>query len=476
MATRTGEPAATPDASPEPLPSPSATVGPASAGPPTVGPVTVGPAEPARGVGRRLRNQIGVSEPTLDWVPAERMAYARYGGIVIATALIGGVSFCLALDSLMAGAPLAVLLVAGGVWTGFVYLIDSWLVSSTHGKVSRRRVLALLPRLLLSLLLGLAIAEPLLFQVFHVEIEKELAVDRERETQNYYGELLRCNPVDGTPTVTVAGCGERQLGVKGSPVLLRDELAATNTQAKTLRVHIDGVDGLQAAKDATAADLCASNNWIRRGRGWDVTVSCERARRSATAYQQGNPVDADRRTLAALGTRSRALTQDLKTASDRYRTRVLAAAETRRAIKERELRSSGLLDRVGALGTVMAGSGYALFFGLLLHLLLLVMDSLPVLVKLMGGVTRYDRLLARRMESVERMHGVDRRLRETWHREEKEADLALERAGVTEEWEAREHELRKGRLEREAEARALVRTLARRLLAEGANPVPGPRG
>ncbi|MFJ9706384.1 DUF4407 domain-containing protein [Streptomyces sp. NPDC101234] len=425
------------------------------------------PAAPAGpGLGRFLRGQIGVHEPILDRAPAERAIYSRYGAIVLATALIGGVSVCFALTALLDRPSVWALLSAGATWSLFVYLIDSWLVSGTHGKVTGRRRLALLPRFLLSLLLGLAIAEPLLFTVFAPEIDKYLAGDREQAVQVYYRNLLRCNPTDGSSTEARPDCADFQLGLPGSPAALGRQITDVKEQLATLNTHIGEVDRQQNKLDTTSDNLCSRKNYIFVKGVRDITQQCRIARADADSYRKGNNVGQERRKATALRNQVGRLTSSMKAATDEYHDKVVAAARTKRAAKEAELRSTGLLDRAEALWAVMTSAFYPFFFAILLHLLLLVMDSLPVLAKLMGGVTRYDRLLHHHMESVERRYETQLRSVEDRHRRRLEHGLAIPRIAETEAREAAEHRLAQARARRESERRALIDQLSKDLLSD----------
>ncbi|MFE0349768.1 DUF4407 domain-containing protein [Streptomyces griseoluteus] len=419
-----------------------------------------------RGPGRLLRAGIGVYEPVLDTVPSERPVYTRYGGIVLATALLGGISAAVALDALLQGASVWAMLAAGAVWTAFVYLVDSWLVSSTHGKIGRSRNRALLPRLLLSVLIGLALAEPLLFQVFAPEMDKHLTEGRDRAVQTYYGRLLACNPVDGRTTLDRADCDEYQLEVRGAPVALRNQITDVKDQLGKLTEHVADVDRQQAKLDAASNELCSRKNYKRVPGGWDVTEQCETARRQAAAYSSGNDIDPERAKATELRRRLDTLTGRMKQSTEEYRAKVMEKARAERADKARELRDTGLLDRAEALWAVMTSAFYPCYFAIVLHLLLLVFDSLPVLVKFMAGISAYDLALHDHLAGVRREREAGRRADEEQARERRRTELALLRARTTDEREAAEHELAQARVRREKERRALVEELTRALLAE----------
>ncbi|MFD4539242.1 DUF4407 domain-containing protein [Streptomyces bauhiniae] len=425
------------------------------------------PGTPARrGPGRLLRAGIGVYEPVLDTVPSERPVYTRYGGLVLATALLGGISAAVALDALLQGASVWAMVAAGAVWTAFVYLVDSWLVSSTHGKIGRARNRALLPRLLLSILIGLALAEPLLFQVFAPEMDKHLTESRDRAVQTYYGRLLACNPVDGTTTLDRADCDTYQLGVRGAPVALKNQIGAIEEQLGKLTRHVADVDRRQAKLDADSNELCSRKNYKRVPGGWDVTEQCETARRQAAAYSSGNDIDSERAKATGLRNRMDTLTGRMKQSTEEYRAKVMEKARAERANKARDLRDTGLLDRAEALWAVMTSAFYPCYFAIVLHLLLLVFDSLPVLVKFMAGISAYDMALHDHLAGARREREADRRADEEQARERRRTELALLRARTTDEREAAEHELAQSRVRREKERRALVEELAQALLAD----------
>ncbi|MEU6818547.1 DUF4407 domain-containing protein [Streptomyces sp. NPDC046860] len=419
--------------------------------------------------GRLLRSGIGVYEPVLDTVPSERPVYTRYGGIVLATALLGGISAAVALDALLQGASVWAMVAAGAVWTAFVYLVDSWLVSSTHGKIGRARNRALLPRLLLSVLIGLALAEPLLFQVFAPEMDKYLTEGRKQAVQAYYGRLLACNPVDGTTAEDRSGCEEFQLGVRGAPVALRKQTDAVKSQLSKLTTHIDEVDKRQAELGSTSNDLCGRKNYKRVAGGWDVTEQCVIARRQAAAYSSANKIQSERDKATALRNRIGTLDDRMKQSTEDYKDKVMAAARAERAAKAADLRDTGLLDRAEALWAVMTSAFYPCYFAIVLHLLLLVFDSLPVLVKFMAGVSAYDVALHDHLEGARREREADRRAEEERARELRRAELATLRARTTDEREAAEHELAQSRVRREKERRALIEELTQALLKEEPN-------
>ncbi|MEV8532851.1 DUF4407 domain-containing protein [Streptomyces sp. NPDC051211] len=400
-------------------------------------------ARPRRASGRRgtggrrpgpavlLRSLIGVREDVLGWVPEERTRYTWYGAIVLNTALLGGASMALAIATIRDELPLAVALVVAVIWFWVVLAVDSWLVSSTHGVPAKGRLRSLLPRLFLSVLLGLAIAEPLLFQIFDKEIQQEIAVGHQREVESYRGSLMACNPVDGTATAGRPECAGFQLNVPGSPGALREQITRNAAEVKERQAQVTAMNKTLADKMATEQRECDyRTKYVWKNGGRDVTETCKRARKDATAYSESSQADKHQSDLTALIQKGRDLTAQEATAGETYRPALVKAIDDRTRSHARSLDDDGLLTRAHALGAVAWSDWYAGFVAVLLHILLLTVDAMPVLAKLMSGPTSYDRALTARLEAGRRRHAEELQVRHAC--------------------EASDHEARRHRSEREA--------------------------
>jgi len=124
-------------------------------------------------LGRRLRAVAGVDEELLDWVPEERARYTRLGAIILNTGLLAGLSLATALTTFL-HVSLWIVLPVALVWAYVIVSFDGWLIASTHGVLSRSKWRMFLPRLVISLLMGAAIAEPLVLWVFDAAIHKNV--------------------------------------------------------------------------------------------------------------------------------------------------------------------------------------------------------------------------------------------------------------------------------------------------------------
>ncbi|MER6625851.1 DUF4407 domain-containing protein [Streptomyces sp. NPDC000931] len=386
---------------------------------------------PATGPGTRLRRLIGIDEALLSWVPEERTRYTWYGALVLNTALLGALSMSLALGSFRSDLPMVAVLGVAAVWFWVVLAMDSWLVSSTHGTTVKKWSLVL--RLFLSVLLGLFIAEPILFQIFDKEIRQEISVGNEQKVADYRGRLVACNPTGGESTAGRPECARYQLKVAGSPAELAEQIKSNEAGMKTLQSRVTEINKTLDGKMATEQRECGRDHWIRKGGGWDVTITCERARKDSSSYRTTSKIDTYEKQLAGMRDKAETLESRKNRAADAYQPLLQEAIDTKTRQRAEGLDSEGILTRAHALRTVADSDGFALFITVVLHLLLLSLDALPVLAKFMSGATMYDRLLGSRFDASRRLHTEE---------------LQVQQACVR-----MEHEVRRHRVEQETKER-----------------------
>lgn len=409
------------------------------------------PAPRATGPGTRLRRLIGIDESLMAWVPEERTRYTWYGALVLNTALVGAVSMALALGSFRSDLPVVAVLVAAAVWFWVILAMDSWLVSSTHGTKVKKWSLAL--RLVLSVLLGLFIAEPILFQIFDKEIRQEIAVGREQEVADYRGMLVACNPTDGASTVNRPQCGRYQLKVAGSPAELTNQIQANKAAMETLQSQVTEINEKLDAKMATERRQCGPDRWIRRGGGWDVTITCERARNDSSSYRRTSKIDTYEKQLAGMREKGQTLEGRKNRAADAYQPLLQKAIDTKTAARAADLDSDGILTRAHALRKVAESDGFALFITVVLHLLLVSLDALPVLAKFMSGATEYDRVLGVRFDVTRRLHTEELQVQQACARMEHEVRRHHVEHDTTDRMRRTEHTYQRAQAERAAQER-----------------------
>ncbi|WP_031043159.1 DUF4407 domain-containing protein [Streptomyces sp. NRRL F-5650] len=423
---------------------------------------SVRPLPPATGPAARLRGLIGIREELLAWVPEERTRYTWYGAIVLNTAVVGALSMALALGSFRSDLPLLAVFAVAAVWFWVVLVMDSWLVSSTHGTAVKKWSLGL--RLLLSVLLGLFIAEPILFQIFDKEIRQEIAVGNDQKVAGYRGMLVACNPTDGASTADRPECRRYQLKVAGSPAELAEQTASNESRTKTLEAQVASVNKTLREKMATEQELCGRDNWIWRGGVRDVTITCERARADSSTYRGNSRIGTYEKQLAELRAEGRRLAEKKSKAAETYQPLLQRAIDTKTRERAADLDTGGILTRAHGLKEVAGSDGFALFLTIVLHLLLLGFDALPVLAKFMSGSTTYDTLLGASFEAGRRLHAEELQVRHECARMEQEVQRHRVELDTGDRTRALEHRYRTAQAERAARERAELDARTERLL------------
>ncbi|WP_249999066.1 DUF4407 domain-containing protein [Actinoplanes sp. M2I2] len=350
-----------------------------------------------------LRRATGVDEDILDGIATERTRYTAMGGVVIGTALIAMFSMSVALAFVFDGfPPYATVFVL--LWGAFVFSVDRWLMASAAGVRAGERIVRLLPRLVLAAAVGVVVAEPLVLVAFDATVVERAAEDRKNVLLTLESDLLACNPVPGT-AATPAGprCEGRRLAVaEASAEGKQGEIAGLTAQIASVRATVQRDSKALADLEAEAAKECNGTDGPGLSGRFGVGPSCRRLRDTAEQYRTDHRIKENIDELAALESRIGALTGTIGKDADTF----VAARKTMIAREVAEARDRqrdlGLLERMRTLGLITADNGYARAGEWALRIFLILIDSLPVLVKMLGGVTTYDQIVADRLSRQKR--------------------------------------------------------------------------
>jgi hypothetical protein len=118
----------------------------------------------------------GARARVLRLCPGERSLYAGLGLGVLLTALFGGMSAAFALSYVL-HVPVGVLWPVVVFWALTLANLDRLLLLIT---ASKKQLLAMIPRLAISALLGFLIAEPLTLRIFQPEINAQIAITQQQ--------------------------------------------------------------------------------------------------------------------------------------------------------------------------------------------------------------------------------------------------------------------------------------------------------
>ncbi|GAA3300446.1 DUF4407 domain-containing protein [Dactylosporangium vinaceum] len=366
-------------------------------------------APPRWGPGRLLRLCTGVDESVLSGIASERPRYTAMGGVVFGTAAMAMGSMTYALMCVFDGFRLFTVGVVI-VWGLFILSLDRWMMAGgpiRGGSGAWRKVV---PRLMLSIALGVIVAEPLLLGVFHTAIQERVDRDRATEITDRESKLRDCNPTPGTPdatspAVTGPACDGYRLVIDGSPESIQQELTATEASEKSMRANFDADAKTHADLQEKARLECNGTPGAGLTGNYGEGVNCKRLRKEADDFYAAHQMAENNQRLNQLTDKIKKLNEDLANARQHYAdNRNVAIGKELDKIRARH-KGVGLLERFAALHDLVGEDSYVQAAQWGLRIFLIVVDMLPVLLKAFTGETPYDRVVAehvRRREELEK--------------------------------------------------------------------------
>lgn len=422
------------------------------------------PAPPSHGLSRALRRVAGIDEDILDEVPEERARYTRMGAIIVATGLMAMLSASVFLSRV--GAPFVFLLPIAVFWGLLILCFDSWLVASTHGLMGVAKLGVFIPRLLISILMGAVIAEPLLLFLFGPAIETEVRDRRLASIGQYETHLRDCNPLTGAAPI-VSGCGEEfVLNVPGSPVTSQKEKDDTEAQRTEVQNRITAVNQELTRREDLARIECNGTKADGTTGVSGVGPNCRRNRSEADRYRDSTKLDEDQAALVQLDAKVDELNRRLGEVGGAYSAVVTQRIADKVAAKQSNQGDIGILDEHAALQALTERSAFVFSLTWMVRLLLVLVDCLPVLTKLMSRTTTYDSMLRRQLDMSDRIHEL--RTTEREQRDKGRLNVVIQRSEqqVREEMERIDEATRATRADRETSLDDQIEALAAKLRAE----------
>ncbi|WP_196278989.1 DUF4407 domain-containing protein [Catellatospora vulcania] len=389
-------------------------------------------------VGRWLRYLAGVNEKLLDQVHYERTWYAALGGVILGTATIAAFSMWFAVNQAVGIAHLGIV-VPVLIWFLFILNLDRWLVASRPTR-GWPKFWLVATRVVLAVLFGVVIAEPLVMRIFETKIIENVRADRADHLATFEGRLTACNPDLTVPGATVPNdCSAKEKMSLGDPRKQSDELTALREDAAGLQKSIDDFNAKHQQRQVKANAECVGTSGPgltgRRGEG----PRCERLTQEADDFAAQYPLVANTTRLAEMKADIAVMEGDLTDARAALENARTAEIKARLAKEVQVDAPIGLLERMQALH-VLGDENSALWWGILMvRLLFIAVDCSPVLLKMANSRTAYDRLVEAELDEAVSTHigGIEksRRGREvedqldreehTLAEREREADLSI---------------------------------------------------
>jgi Domain of unknown function (DUF4407) len=345
--------------------------------------------------GQFLITLSGARPDILVFCPGERVKFQSLGWVILITAGMAVISMWFALTSTL-GVNAVVAVFAALVWGLVIMGIDRWLVTSMPQDRSRKLLMAI-PRLALAVLLGSVISTPFVLRIFASEINNQISVIKENNEAAFLTSQQRSsvgarvskwqNTVTDLQQV-IDSHGAQPINPADDPVIqglnteLTSERAVAATDYKAWQCQLYG--GCGAPKGSGPL---------------------------AEASQQR--YDSDEAQIASLTTQISARKQELQASSASSQASRLEQAQSALPNAQAQLAAAeaaqntllnnfqvtngaanGLLIRLEALDQLSAKGGSLAIARWLLFLLFLVIELLPVSVKLLQQPGLYEQVLA----------------------------------------------------------------------------------
>jgi Domain of unknown function (DUF4407) len=353
-------------------------------------------------LGKLLIAIAGADDRILRRVPTERVKFQSLGWAILITSGIAAVSMWFALANALGLNPVLALPLAL-LWGLVIMGIDRWLITSIPPHGSRRWAVAV-PRLVLALLLGSIISTPIVLRIFQTEINNEIAqIDTQRANAyiasqqnsqiaakvNYW--QAQVTNLEGV----INSRGQTPLNFSADPQIqsltkqLNTWLGLQQTYYDQWQCQLYGIapDGLRC-KPGNGPLAQNSHGAYEQAKQQVVTINDEIAARK-TALSSNGAVAAATRLQEAQGAlpQAQAELQNYRSQQDNLRNQY-----------ESTLPRNGLLIRLQALGQLSSRNFTVTMARLLIFLLFLVIECLPVTVKLMQRPGNYERALEKASE------------------------------------------------------------------------------
>jgi hypothetical protein len=360
----------------------------------------------------------GVDREVLARCPSERTKFIGIGGAVLTTAVIATMACTLTLVSFV-GVPVEIAILIGCGWGLAIMNLDRWLVASTRRQDSTLKTVAMaIPRILLAIVIGLVIAEPLVLKIFDSAVELE---SRKLVIENKESGL---KALDSQFPVETATTKRNELQAQldsignGASLLNNPRYKALNDELQDIQTN------LTFARQAVICEVegrpeCGSG---REGRGPAFREKEENQRRlEEQESQKLAEIDSLKASILQQeqgnGEQQRGDVQRSLDDANRELAAVTANKEAaRQSLEALGTQPPGLLERMEALERLVSENSALNAAQWVLRLFILALDSLPVLVKtlmLLGKPSLYDQTLdtyerERLAENEERASALER--------------------------------------------------------------------
>jgi Domain of unknown function (DUF4407) len=343
----------------------------------------------------------GANPEILHRYPSERVKFQSLGWAILITATMATVSMWFALYSAMGINPIGAFPIAI-IWGLIIMGIDRWLVVSMPVDGKRKFAVAA-PRLLLGLLLGSIISTPIVLRIFESEINTQIAIIKDQNEVNFLnsqqhssiqGRINTWQTQVSNLQAVITSNGAKPINPDSDPIIQGLNTQLTNERsiaAKDYQAWQCQLYGGCGAPKGSGPLAAASNKRYDNDEAEIATLTAEIQQREQQL--QASDVNSQAARL-----------QEAKSTLPNAQAQLRAAQNEEDALlgnfQSTNGATNGLLIRLQALDQLSAGDSTVQMARLVLFLLFLVIELLPVTVKLMQPAGNYERIM-RRMSTRE---------------------------------------------------------------------------
>jgi hypothetical protein len=332
-------------------------------------------------------------------------------------------------------APVWLAVIFALLWGLAIMSLDRLFVVSMHRYRNRFfYVLLAAPRFLMAVLLGFVISTPFVLQIFQPEIQHQIKLIQAAERSAYFQGLPR-NPVylavqrdqaNVTKLTDEAATGGTALNPSTDPVIvgLNQQLATAQGNEQTwfanLQCQLYGT-ALPGGRKCIQGNGPLAKDDQQQWEYWKGQVSnLQLEIQQQTGTLQGQSAAQQRATQGQAQTQLKAA--KLQLSSEQQQLTLQTDGITNNIAAD-----SGLLTQLKALGNATAGNATLGWARFLLFLVFLLIDSMPVFVKLLLNLapeSSYDMLLAAEERQQQRVAEHTRAIRQAAQRKAAQAEAA----------------------------------------------------
>jgi hypothetical protein len=342
---------------------------------------------PYHGIKRYFVFASGARPEVLSQCPTDEATHVGLGGTVIATSGLSAISMVFALHNALHVGLFASIL-AGFIWALIIFNMDRWLIVSQKRLESPwKQWVNVIPRVIVALLLGFVISEPLVHQLFRSELDREIQVNladnnasdvaRLQQKSKEYKDLknARLKELSDTSTVSIGSESSLRTEINSLKKEISDAQAAYNTAQTELTAEIEGIS---KTGKAGCGQACAVKQ-VERDQKLDLLNQVKEKNDPRIAEKQA----ALDKTLGENDAARQQLIADNKAEQDRIVADLNTRAERDAQAEDRIVNQAGtgLLADISALSGLEDKNSGVMIAHYLILFLFVALDTIPVIGK-----------------------------------------------------------------------------------------------